>query len=65
MPDKNIKLTSHTTNKDHFKLWDTNPSKIIPEYPEFTSIKKNRKYLPLIFNVIKVDSFIPASNGIC
>ncbi|CAF0747227.1 unnamed protein product, partial [Brachionus calyciflorus] len=37
LPDKDVKFTSHTTNKDHFKSWQAPPAKAIPEYPEFTS----------------------------
>ena len=35
MPEKEAKLSSRTTNKDHFKNWNSEPAKVIPEYPEF------------------------------
>lgn len=42
LPGDNLKFSKHTTNKDHYKSWNTRPAGIIPEYPEFTS--KNLKF---------------------
>lgn len=35
--DKNAKFSTNTTNKDHFKSWNSDPAKPAAEHPEFTS----------------------------
>ena len=49
MPEKEAKLSSRTTNKDHFKNWNSEPAKVIPEYPEFAGYlmypNEKRKFL--------------------
>jgi hypothetical protein len=35
LPEKEVKLSSNTTNKDHFKTWKSAPAQSIAEYPEF------------------------------
>lgn len=37
LPGENMKFSKNTTNKEHFKKWNSGAAKIIPEYPEFTS----------------------------
>ncbi len=37
MPEKNEKVSTRTTNKEHFKFWNQPPAIPIPEYPEFAS----------------------------
>lgn len=37
LTDKDVKLSTHTTNRDHFKSWNSSASQPSSEYPEFTS----------------------------